>query len=70
MREARFLVDGGIEYNNKAVNELVDDAILKRRLAQTEINGSNSLIEAWWRVLKHHGLFLSSLDTITPLVEF
>ena len=39
----------------------------------TEMNYSNSMIEAWWRSLKHHWLFLNRLDTISrvrKLVEF
>jgi hypothetical protein len=42
-------------------------------LAFTELKVSNSLIEAWWRSLKHQWLFLHSLDRVTPvrrLVEF
>ena len=34
---------------------------------------SNSIIEAWWRALKHQWLFLHSLDSVTTvrrLVEF
>ena len=64
-----LLVDGGIENYNKAVNKLVDDGILKRLLAQTEINYSNSLIESWWRVLKHQWLFLNSLDTVSTVAK-
>lgn len=29
-----------------------------------DINFSNSLIEAWWRVLKHTWLFLHPLDSV------
>jgi len=47
------LVDGGLENYNIAVNKLVDSGLLKRILAQTEIRYSNSLIESWWRVIKH-----------------
>jgi hypothetical protein len=38
---------------------------LKRVLAQTEIRFSNSMIEAWWRSLKHNWLFLHPLDSLT-----
>jgi len=44
---------GGVENFNRAVDELVDSGLLKRLLARTEITFSNSLIESWWRVLKH-----------------
>ena len=33
----------------------------------TEIRFSNSLIEAWWRVLKHQWLFLHQLDSATKV---
>ena len=42
-------------------------ALLKRVLAQTEITYSNSLIESWWRVLKHQWLYLNTLDTVTTV---
>ena len=47
------LVDGGVENFNSAVDQLIETGLLKRVLAQTEISFSNSLIESWWRVLKH-----------------
>ncbi|MDP6723485.1 MAG: hypothetical protein QGF59_32775 [Pirellulaceae bacterium] len=59
-----MLVDGGVENFNSAVDEVVASGILKRVLAQTEIDFSNSLIEAWWRVLKHQWLYLNTLDTV------
>ena len=63
----RLLVDGGVENYNKTVDELVDAGLLKRVLARTEITFSNSLIESWWRVLKHQWLFLNTLDTVSAL---
>jgi hypothetical protein len=42
-------------------------------LAFTELKFSNSMLEAWWRSLKHQWLFLHSLDNVTTvrrLVEF
>ena len=59
-----LLTDGGVENVNGAVDELVDAGLLKRVLAQTEITFSNSLIESWWRVLKHQSLYLNTLDTV------
>ena len=41
--------------------------MLKRLLARTDITFSNSLIESWWRVLKHQWLYLNTLDTIATL---
>jgi len=56
------LVDGGVE-NKGGVDDLVESGVLKRVLAMTELTFSNSMIEAWWRSLKHGWLFLHPLDT-------
>ena len=68
-----LLTDGGVENYNAAVDELIDAGLLKRVLARTEITFSNSLIESWWRVLKHQWLYLNTLDsvsTVEKLVRF
>jgi putative transposase len=62
-----LLLDGGVENFNSAVDKVVETGLLKRVLAQTEITFSNSLIESWWRVLKHQWLFLNTLDTVTTV---
>ena len=59
-----LLADGGVENFNGAVDELIGSGMLSRVLAQTEIAFSNSLIESWWRVLKHQWLYLNTLDTV------
>ena len=59
-----LLADGGVENFNGAVDELVNSGLLNRVLARTEITFSNSLIESWWRVLKHQWLYLNTLDTV------
>jgi transposase InsO family protein len=64
------LTDGGVENFNSAVDELVDSGLLKRLLAMTEISYSNSLIESWWRVLKHQWLYLNTLDTVNAVRKF
>ena len=67
------VVDGGVENYNAAVDQVVESGILTRVLAQTEIRFSNSLIESWWRVLKHQWLYLNQLDsvkTVERLVAF
>ena len=67
------LVDGGVENFNAAVDELVRSGLLKRVLAQTDIQFSNSMIESWWRVLKHQWLYLNALDSaaaVQKLVAF
>jgi len=61
------LVDGGVENYNAAVDNVIDSGVLKRVLAQTEICFSNSLIESWWRVLKHQWLYLNELDSVTTV---
>jgi len=62
-----LLVDGGVENFNLAVDKVVESGLLKRVLAQTEITFSNSLIESWWRVLKHQWLYLNTLDTVNTV---
>jgi putative transposase len=67
------LADAGVENVNAHVDELISTGALRRVLAFTELKFSNSMIEAWWRALKHQWLFLHSLDSITTvrrLVEF
>ena len=68
-----LLADGGVENYNGSVDEVIASGLLRRVLAQTEISFSNSLIEAWWRVLKHSWLFLNQLDSavsVRKLVAF
>ena len=62
-----LVVDGGVENFNLAVDKVVESGLLKRVLAQTEITFSNSLIESWWRVLKHQWLYLNTLDTVNTV---
>jgi transposase InsO family protein len=40
---------------------------LERILAQVDVAYSNSMIEAFWRSLKHQWLYLNSLDSIERL---
>jgi transposase InsO family protein len=40
---------------------------LERILAQVDVAYSNSMIEAFWRSLKHQWLYLNSLDSIDRL---
>ncbi len=68
-----LIVDGGPENYNPGVNDLVESGRLRRLLALTEVIFSNSMIESWWRVLKHQWLFLNTLDSaasVRKLVEF
>jgi hypothetical protein len=67
------LADKGVENVNAQVDVLIATGALRRVLAFTELKFSNSMIEAWWRSLKHQWLFLHSLDsgtTVRRLVAF
>ena len=61
------LADAGVENVNAQVDDLITTGVLRRVLACTELKFSNSMIEAWWRSLKHQWLFLHSLDSITTI---
>ena len=56
--------DSGIENVNGSVDSILLTARLDRILAQVEVAFSNSLIEAYWRSLKHQWLFLNTLDSV------
>jgi len=67
------VADSGSENVNAEVDELLKDEALTRVLAQVEVTFSNSMIEAFWRSLKHSWIFLHSLDNFTGLgrlIEF
>ena len=52
---------------------MINTGVLRRLLAFTELKFSNSMIEAWWRSLKHQWLFLhplTSVATVRRLVAF
>ncbi|MDA1164830.1 MAG: DDE-type integrase/transposase/recombinase, partial [Planctomycetota bacterium] len=66
-KKPTLLADGGVENFNSAVDELVESRLLRRLLAMTDITFSNSLIESWWRTLKHQWLYLNTLDTFSTL---
>jgi putative transposase len=61
------LADAGVENVNAQVDELISTGVLRRVLAFTEPKFSNSMIEAWWRSLKHQWLFLHSLDSVSTV---
>ena len=66
-QQPTLLSDGGVENFNNAVEEFIQSGTLKRLLALTDITFSNSLIEFWWRVLKHQWLYRNTLDTVATL---
>jgi hypothetical protein len=61
------LSDAGVENVNAQVDELIATGVLRRLLAFTELKFSNSMIEVWWRCLKHHWLFLQPLDSVATV---
>jgi len=63
------VTDGGSENFGEVDQLLEDSSSLRRVLAQVDIISSNSLIEAFWRQLKHAWLFLNTLDS-TVAVSF
>ncbi len=68
-----LVTDAGIENVNAGVDELIVSGLLRRVLALRDVSFSNSLIEAWWRSLKHQWLYLNalgSLETVRQLVAF
>lgn len=72
-RTPTLLADGGVENKTEGIDELINSGALRRVLAQIEIAYSNSMIESWWRQLKHQWLFLNSLDSansVCRLSEF
>jgi transposase InsO family protein len=72
-RETRVVADSGSENVNGEVDDVLRDEELTRVLAQVEVTFSNSLIEAFWRSLKHSWGYLHTLDNFTTLgrlIEF
>jgi transposase InsO family protein len=70
---AAVFMDSGVENLNGDVDALFEGSALYRVIAQIDVSFSNSLIEAWWRSLKHRWLFLHPLDniaTVKRLVDF
>jgi transposase InsO family protein len=71
--ETKVYMDSGVENLNKNVDKLLEGSTLERVIAQIDVTFSNSLIESWWRSLKHQWLFLNHLDnvvTLRKLIDF
>jgi transposase InsO family protein len=67
------VTDAGCENVNADVDDLLEDEGLQRILAQVKVAFSNSMIEAFWRSLKHSWLYLHSLESteaLRRLVDF
>jgi putative transposase len=70
---AAVFMDSGVENLNGEVDTFFDGSVLRRIIAQIDVSFSSSLIEAWWRTLKHQWLYLHTLDnlaTVRKLVGF
>jgi transposase InsO family protein len=63
------VADSGVENVNTGVDQLMADGIVRRVLAQVEVSFSNSMIEAFWRSLRHQWLYLHSLESFTLLKQ-
>ena len=62
-----LMVDDGSENLNAQVDALIDRGVIKRVLAQSEVRYSNSMIEAFWRQLKHNWLYLNEFESLSKL---
>ncbi len=62
-----LVADSGLENVNAEVDALIEDAVITRILALVDVTYSNSIVEAYWRSLKHQWLFLNSLDNVRAL---
>jgi putative transposase len=65
--EVAVITDGGRENVNGTVDAALGTGPLRRVLAQIDIVESNSILEAWWRSLRHQWLYLNTLDTATAV---
>lgn len=57
-----IVTDSGCENVNRDVDEEMDGSNLERVLAQIDVTYSNSMIEAFWRSMKHAWLYLHALE--------
>lgn len=56
-RPPDLVVDSRVENPNSAVDQELERSRVRRVIAQVDILQSNSMIEAFWRSLKHNWLF-------------
>jgi transposase InsO family protein len=61
------IADSGVENVNSEVDQLVEGGVIARILALVDVTYSNSVIEAFWRSLRHQWLYLNSLDSMAAL---
>jgi len=65
--ETTVMTDSGAENVNGNVEDLLDREGWRRILAQVEVSFSNSMIEAFWRSLRHAWLYLHNLNNLVTL---
>ena len=71
--ETTVMADSGTKNVNGNVDALLDAEGWRRVLAQVEVSFSNSMIEFFWRSLRHAWLYLHTLDNaakLRRLIEF
>jgi len=68
-RTPTVVADSGVENVNTGVEQLISDGVVRRVLAQVEVSFSNSMIETFWRSLRHQWLYLHSLESFTLLEQ-
>ena len=61
--------DSGVENLNTNVDELVESGAVSRIVAQVDVVQSNSMIEAFFRRLKHAWLFVHALPTVETVAR-
>jgi len=61
------VADSGVENVRGQVDDLVETGVLRRILAPVEVAFSNSIIEGWWRSLRHQWLYLHMLDSFNSV---
>jgi hypothetical protein len=68
-RTPTVIADSGVENVHAGVDQLIADSFVHRVLAQVEVSFSNSMIEAFWRSLRHQWPYLHSLERFTQLAS-
>jgi hypothetical protein len=58
MGATNVIMDSGIENVNGTVDPLFVGKKMRRILAMVDVSYSNSIIEAWWRSLRHQWLYV------------
>ena len=67
VEKTMVIMDSGCENVNRTVDPLFDGEKMKRILAMVDVTYSNSMIEAWWRSLRHRWLYLHQLDSVATI---